>query len=97
VYANRSTFPAIAAALNAAGPQDLYHRYVRLWLADWSLSSAQATALLGTHLDGHKIVAVQWASPSSNPDTPLPRSSLTLSEANCDLSVTLDSWHRHRP
>ena len=45
---------------------------------------------------GHKIVAVQWASPSSNPDTPLPRSSLTLEQANCDLSVTLDYWHRHR-
>lgn len=45
---------------------------------------------------GHKIVAVQWASPSSNPDTPLPRSSLTLRQANCDLSVTLDYWHRHR-
>jgi hypothetical protein len=97
VYANRSTFPAVAAALDAAGPQGMFHRHVRLWLADWSLSRAQAAALLGTYLDGHKIVAVQWASPSSNPDTPLPRSSLTLKQANCDLSVTLDYWHRHRP
>jgi hypothetical protein len=96
VYSNRSTFPAIAAALNAAGPQAMFHRHVRLWLADWSLSRAQAARLLGTRLAGHKIVAVQWASPSSNPDTPLPRSSLTLRQANCDLSVTLDYWHRHR-
>jgi hypothetical protein len=71
-------------------------RHVRLWLADWSLSRAQAARLLGTRLDGHKIVAVQWASPASNPDTPLPRSSLTLEQANCDLSVTLDYRHRHR-
>jgi hypothetical protein len=96
VYANRSTFSAVSAALNAAGPQGMFHRYVRLWLADWSISRAQAARLLGTRLDGHKIVAVQWASPSSNPHTPLPRSSLTLEQANCDLSVTLDYWHRHR-
>ena len=37
--------------------------------------------MVGTRLDGHKIVAVQWASPSSNPDMPLPRSSLTLEQA----------------
>jgi len=96
VYANRSTFRAVAADLNAAGPQAMFHRQVRLWLADWSLSRAQAAGLLGTRLHGHKIVAVQWASPVSNPDTPLPRSSLTLQQANCDLSVTLDYWHRHR-
>jgi hypothetical protein len=96
VYTNRSTFPAIAAALDAAGPGALYHRHVRLWLADWSLSRTQADHLLGTRLHGHKVVAVQWASPSSNPNTPLPRSSLTLRQANCDLSVTLDYWHHHR-
>jgi hypothetical protein len=96
VYTNRSTFPAIAAALDAAGPGALYHRHVRLWLADWSLSRTQADNLLGTRLHGHKVVAVQWASPSSNPNTPLPRSSLTLRQANCDLSVTLDYWHHHR-
>jgi hypothetical protein len=56
---------------------------------------AQADNLLGTRLHGHKVVAVQWASPSSNPNTPLPRSSLTLRQANCDLSVTLDYWHHH--
>jgi hypothetical protein len=50
VYTNRSTFPAIAAALNAAGPQATFHRHVRLWLADWSLSRAQAARLLGTRL-----------------------------------------------
>jgi hypothetical protein len=80
----------------ATGPGALYHRHVRLWLADWSLSRAQADNLLGTRLHGHKVVAVQWASPSSNPNTPLPRSSLTLRQANCDLSVTLDYWHHHR-
>jgi hypothetical protein len=95
VYTNRSTFPAIAAALDAAGPGALYHRHVRLWLADWSLSRTQADNLLGTRLHGHKIVAVQWASPSSNPNTPLPAPAVPCARRTV-TSVTLDYWHHHR-
>lgn len=40
-----------------------------------------------------EIVAYQWASPTSNPNTILPGTSRTLKEANVDLSVTLPSWH----
>ena len=93
VYASRSTVPRIVAALNAAGKPGWYGGHVRLWLADWNLSHNDAAALVGTRLDGLLVVAVQWASPSSNPNTPLPGSHLTLRQANCDLSVTADYWH----
>lgn len=37
-------------------------------------------------------VAIQWASPTSNPDT-IVAPGHTLRSANCDLSVTLKDWH----
>jgi hypothetical protein len=64
---------------------------VSLWVADWNLSLAEASAKL-TNTGPYPVVAYQWASPSSNPSTRLPGSNLTLSEANCDLSVTVASW-----
>lgn len=39
-----------------------------------------------------KVVAIQWASPTSNPDTVI-AGDVTLREANCDLSVTVPDWH----
>lgn len=63
-----------------------------LWIADWSLTMAEAVALLGTTIGGYRVGAVQWASPTSNPTTMLPHSMLTLKQANVDLSVALDGW-----
>jgi hypothetical protein len=63
-----------------------------IWLANWSLSEAEATHMVYTRSGPWPLVAVQWASPTSNPDTILPGSSLTLAQANCDLSVTADDW-----
>lgn len=65
-----------------------------LWLADWSLSVSEATALLGTEYDGIKVEMVQWASPTSNPKTLLPGTTYTLADAGCDLSVgiPLSRW-----
>jgi hypothetical protein len=65
-----------------------------LWLANWNLSQAEADALIGTALSGIRIVAVQWASPSSNPGTQVPGGApgKTLKEANLDLSVTQPGW-----
>lgn len=58
------------------------------WIADWNLSEAQATAEIGKN----NVVAVQWASPTSNPNTLVPGSKLTLAQANVDLSVALEAW-----
>lgn len=65
---------------------------VTYWVANWSLSQAEATALIGGG-----IVAIQWASPSTNPHTLLPGSVLTLAAANCDLSVASVDWLRSLP
>src|SRR5262249_50442966 len=93
LYASRATVPSVVAALDAAGPHGWYHGHVRLWLADRHLDRVAASDEVGDHLHGLKIVAVQWASPTSNPATLLPGTVLTLHEANCDLSETADYWH----
>lgn len=79
---------ALANALSAANLAP-----VNLWLANWNLSESQAAALVIHQFGPFPIKAVQWASPSSNPNTPLPGSKLTLSKANADLSVKDASWH----
>lgn len=43
-------------------------------------------------LPAGRIVAYQFASPSSNPHLILPGTNLTLAQANADLSVVLESW-----
>lgn len=92
-YGSRDTLIATAAALRAHGV-DLVH--VRCVLADWNLSQTEAAALLGTKIDGIEIMGVQWASPSSNPHTIVPDSTMTLAEANVDLNVTVPSWFAPR-
>lgn len=69
-----------------------------IWLANWNLSEEEAAGLLGQAVHGypgHVIKAVQWASPTSNPDTKVPGSDLTLKAANVDLSVSVPSWFAH--
>jgi hypothetical protein len=94
VYASQDTVPAVAAALKTAS---VSAAQVDLWLANWNLSKAGATALLGRKMFGLTIQAVQWASPTSNPNTRVPGSTLTLREANVDLSVTVNGWHAPPP
>jgi hypothetical protein len=64
---------------------------VKWWLADWNLSEAAALDYLGTHPD---TVAVQWASPTENPNTVVPGTGgRTIRGLNVDLSVgLLDFW-----
>lgn len=86
VYVDQGNLQALKDALS--GDKSVKLNQVGYWVANWDLSQAEATAQLG-----NEIVAIQFASPASNPDTILPGSSLTLKEANCDLSVTLKSWY----
>lgn len=62
---------------------------VQFIVADWSLSQAQAQAFLVANDD---VAAVQWASPSSNPNTVCPGTSRTLAQLNVDLNVTRAGW-----
>lgn len=89
VYVAASNRASLTSALRAAG-----HTGVDLWVANWSLSEAEAADMLTTSGD-YPVVAVQWASPASNPNTLVPGSSRTLAEANVDLSITVASWFAH--
>ncbi len=61
------------------------------WVANWNLSEAQALDYLAVH---HDVVAVQWASPTSNPNMVVPGSNgQTIKGLNVDLSVgRKDFW-----
>jgi hypothetical protein len=83
IYASQGNLAAMKAAVQAAGLAG----HVQYWVADWSLSEAEAAAALGGD-----VVAVQWASPSSNPATVAPGTVQTLAELNTDLSVTVPGW-----
>lgn len=57
---------------------------VRFIVAMWQMNLAEATAFLEANED---VDAVQWASPASNPNTPVPGTNNTLSELGVDLNV----------
>jgi hypothetical protein len=84
VYIQDSNLAACRRAMKNAG---LPHGYPNYWVANWNLNQREATDRLGDD-----VVAVQWASPTSNPHTILPGSTLTLAQANADLSVTAATW-----
>ena len=79
VYASDGPFTDLMVAC-AAQHVDVRSVYWRE--ANWDLSRAQALV----RLDGLRY-AVQWASPTSNPETLIPGTQTTLSEANLDLNV----------
>lgn len=91
IYGGDSALAQCADLIKAMGA-NIWNGHVNAWLADWNLNQIEATALLKTAIHGMTCVAVQWASPSSNPNTPLPGSGLTLRQSNCDLSVALQYW-----
>jgi hypothetical protein len=86
IYATRANLLTVSSML-AALPGDIFAGHFAAFLADWSLSETEAEALLGTEIGGMGVVGVQWASPSSNPNTLAPGTDKTLSELNIDLSV----------
>lgn len=86
IYGTRSTIEATAALIQAKGA-DVWNGHVYCRLADWNLNETEAAAVVGTHIGGMTCVAVQWASPTSNPHTLLPGTGLTLSQAAADLNV----------
>jgi hypothetical protein len=62
---------------------------VRFVVANWNLSQAEAQSFIDANSD---VDAVQWASPSSNPNTICPGTTRTLSQLNVDLNVTRAGW-----
>jgi hypothetical protein len=87
IYVAQGNLAAMQTAVAAAKLTQ-----VQYWVAAWDADEVNAAAMLGDD-----IIAVQWASPSSNPDTTVPGSTQTLSQANVDLSVTIPSWFAYIP
>lgn len=79
IYASAGPWFALLAALALAGvsARSLYWRE-----ANWNLSEPEARQLLS----GVRY-AIQWASPSSNPLTVIPGTSVNLQAAGADLNV----------
>ena len=86
-YVSQVNLASLQDAARAAGLTRLQY-----WVANWNLDEAEAAAQLGGD-----IVAVQWASPTSNPDTIVPGGTQTLADANIDISVTIPSWFAYKP
>jgi hypothetical protein len=91
VYIAAGNLAALQDALKALGTTIAMNK-VGFWVANWDLSQAEAEDALG-----NEIVAVQWASPASNPGTLVPGTRLTLQQANLDLSVTQPGWYPPPP
>lgn len=92
VYGTTSTIASLAAELAAGEPKGWYFGHVNCWLADWNLSEAQAQSIVGTQISGITCKAVQFASPTTNPNTLIPGTNITLAKAQADLSVTDPTW-----
>lgn len=84
VYLNQANLEAGRAALKAAGLTK-----TQWGVANWNLTQQEAKDFLDQNRD---VAYVQWASPSSNPNTICPGTSRTLAELNCDLNVTIGGW-----
>ena len=80
LYGTYDTYASVIAALAAQG----LRRSVFWRIADWDLTAHLADAELWGD-----VYAGQWASPASNPRTPLPGTVLTLAEAGADLNVII--------
>lgn len=91
VYATRANLALVTAAIKGLGGS-YWDGHVNYWLADWNLDEEQAAALIGTFIEGATCIAVQWASPTSNPNTVVPGGSATLVQANVDISVCDGTW-----
>lgn len=91
VYGGDAMLAQVSTLVQEKG-EYIWNGHVNVWYADWNLDQAEAAALLGTTIHSMTVVAVQWASPSSNPHTAVPGSNLTLSAANVDISAVDVDW-----
>ena len=82
-YIDQADYPGLHGEVHSAGL-----KRVQYGIANWNDNLAQATAQLGP-----EVVFVQWASPSSNPNTPVPLTlGHTLRQLNVDLNATRPGW-----
>ena len=91
IYGSQSSVEATTALIQAMGPS-IWIGHVNVRLANWNLNEQEASAVVGTSVGGATVIGVQWASPSSNPDTLIPGTDVTLQAGNVDLNVVDAYW-----
>lgn len=82
LYVSLSGLPALRAAV-AGIPGVVYG------VADYSWSLAEAEAYIAANSD---VVYAQYGDPQTNPNTLVPGTNVTLSQANADIDVARSSW-----
>lgn len=91
LYGTRTSIAAGVTAIKGLGGNYFIGR-VTCTLADWNLDEEEAAALIGTFVEEVTCCSVQWASPTSNPNTVVPGGSTTLVRANIDINVVDGNW-----
>lgn len=87
-YISQADYPALSGEVKAAGL-----KRVQYGIANWNDSLEQAIAQLGP-----EVAFVQWASPSSNPNTIVPLAGgRTVGQLNVDLNATAYGWFAVSP
>lgn len=86
LYISLSGFTPAIVAVHAAGLAGKVNYHI----ADYDFSMNDAIHFMTANSD---VVAVQFASPGTNPNTLVPGSSHTLKQVNCDLSVKRVDWY----
>lgn len=86
IYGTAATLALVETALSELG-DEIWPGHFYCFLADWNLNATTAAAYLGEQISGMTCIGVQWASPSSNPNTKIPGGTKTLELGNVDLSV----------
>jgi hypothetical protein len=87
IYVQASRVTELINALKASGINA-----ADLWVANWNLSEDEARAQVKAASGPFPVKAIQYASPTSNPNTVIPGTSLTLAEADVDLSIANADW-----
>jgi hypothetical protein len=82
LYVSYDNLAALQAAVT--NPKDVYY-----WVANYAWSLQEAEAQLAAHPTWR---AVQYGDPSTNPDTLVPGTSVTLLEAQADIDVGDSAW-----
>lgn len=91
VYATDANLALVAAATEALGA-GVWIGHVLCRLANWNLNYSEAAALIGRQIHGITCIGVQYASPTSNPNTLIPGTNVSLEAAQVDMSVVDTNW-----
>lgn len=92
VYVGEPFHPNYSMAELSSAVIDAQLNRVQYWVCRPDLNEQEAGMMIDRVVVDHGIVAVQWATPASNPDMTVPGGYRSLKEANVDVSVTCDGW-----